>query len=164
MKKSKYVLVFASVLIFGLCLMPALSQAAPAQKLEFYAMEWLAQPPTYTITITGGIVHMKDYYDIHWLAGTIEDEEISGYTESFFHVIDDTIGKAIVNGESYMYFTWGELSGYFYGRKCIRVINGELTGHYSMQGFEDFEGMKLMGLIYGNIIVNYFEATLLIPN
>ncbi len=165
MRKSKFAIVFATALMLGLFLMPMLSQAAPAQKLEFYAMEWIAQPPTYTIVfIEDGIIHIKDYYDIHWLAGTIGDEEISGYTESLFHVKDDQCGEVIVNGDSWMYFTWGELSGYFYGKKSIRVINGELTGQYSLQGFEDFEGMKLFGIIYGDVIVNYFEATLLIPN
>jgi hypothetical protein len=148
MKKNKLAIVFASVLLIGAFIVPTLTQAAPAQKLDFYAMEWLAQPPEFTIDhIEDGIVHIKDYYDIHWLEGTIGTEEISGYTESLFHVKDDQCGEVIVNGESWMYFTWGELSGYFYGKKSIRVINGELTGQYSLQGFEDFAGMKLNGII-----------------
>ncbi len=164
MKKTKIILVFALVSLIGVCLIPTLSQAAPAQKLDFYAVEVLAQPPTYTVDITGKMLHMRDYFDIHTLSGFIEGEEIIGYTESYFHVIDNQDDRAIVNGDSYMYFTWGDLEGYFFGKKVIKVIDGELTGHYSMQGFEDFEGMKLMGIIYGDIIVNYFEATLLIPN
>lgn len=164
MKKSRLLLVFSSILLIGTFLVPMLSQAAPAQKLEFFAVEILAQPPSYTPVQTGKVLQLIDYYDIHNLIGTIEGEEIEGYTESFFHVINNPAGKSIVNGESYMYFTWGDLEGYFYGKKQIKVINGELTGTYSLQGFEDFAGMKLIGIIYGNIIVNTFEATLLIPN
>ena len=164
MKKSKLFIIFSSVLLIGAFLIPTLSLAAPAQKLEFYAVEIIAQPPTYTVVQTGKVVQLIDYYDVHSLAGFIGEEEITGYTESFFHVINNPAGMSIVNGDSYMYFTWGDLYGYFYGKKQIKVIDGELTGTYSMQGFGDFQGMKLNGIIYGNIIVNTFEATLLIPN
>ena len=164
MRKNKLLIVFSSILVIGVLLIPALTHAAPAQKLKFYAVEILAQPPTFTEIQTGKVLQLIDYYDVHSLTGIIGEEEITGYTESFFHVINNPAGVSIVNGDSYMYFTWGDLYGYFYGKKQIKVIDGELTGTYSMQGFGDFQGMKLIGIIYGNIIVNTFEATLLIPN
>jgi len=164
MKKSKKMLVLSSILLVVALLVPMLAQAAPAQKLDFFAIEIIAQPPEMTEDLTGIVIHFRDYHDIHTLSGFIAGEAISGYTESFFHVIDAQKGRVICNGDSYMYFTWGDLEGYFYGKKEIKVINGELIGSYSMQGFEDFTGMKLKGIIYGDIIVNTFEATLMIPN
>jgi hypothetical protein len=79
-------------------------------------------------------------------------------------VKDDFSGLVIVNGLGYMYMTWGDLEGYFMGPKNIRILNGELTGQYSLQGFGDFEGMTLKGIIWGNVAVNYFSGTILIPN
>ena len=164
MKKSNFLIFLTTILLFGICLSPMLAKASPAQKLNFFAVEVIAQPPEYTPEITGIVIHFRDYHDIHSLTGFIEGESISGYTESFFHVIDNQNGKVVCNGDSYMYLTWGDLEGYFYGKKVIEVIDGVLTGRYSLQGFGDFDGMKLIGIIYGNIIVNTFEATLLIPN
>ena len=147
MKRNSSLVLFTSILLAGICLSPIITQAAPAQKLNFFAVEIIAQPPEYTEDITGNVIHFRDYHDIHTLSGFIEDDEITGYTESFFHVIDNQKGKVVCNGESYMYFSWGDLEGYFYGIKVIEVFEGELTGKYSMQGFGDFEGMKLKGII-----------------
>ena len=167
MNKTEKTLVLALISLIGICLIPTLNQAAPAQKLDFYAMEWPDPeiPPIMNdIFFEDGVLHIKDYIDFHWLAGTIGENEITGWTESFFHVKDDFSGLVIVNGLGYMYMTWGDLEGYFMGPKNIRILNGELTGQYSLQGFGDFEGMTLKGIIWGNVAVNYFSGTILIPN
>jgi len=39
-----------------------------------------------------------------------------------------------------------------------------LTGTFDMHGFGDFEGMKIYGIVYGYVQVNFFEGTVLIPN
>jgi len=39
-----------------------------------------------------------------------------------------------------------------------------LTGIFNMQGFGDFEGMKLNGIIEGYNIMNFMIGTVLIPN
>jgi len=167
MKKTKLLIVLASILMIGAFTVPMFTQAAPAQKLDFYAMEWPDPdiPPIMDgIFFEDGVLHIKNYYDYHLLVGNIGDDEITGWTESYFHVKDDFSGEVIINGLGYMYMTWCELEGYFVGPKNLKIVNGELTGQYSLKGFGDFEGMRLTGIIWGNVAINYFAGTILIPN
>ena len=45
----------------------------------------------------------------------------------------------------------------------MKIVNG-LYGKFVIQGYEDFDGMKLFGILWGDVATNYFAGTLLIPN
>ncbi len=168
MKKNKYTIILASALIFGCILTPMLTQAK-STKLVFNGSEWtdpsLVPPPATIIFVEDNVLHVKDFWSMHLFGGTFGDEEISGWTQSLFHIKHDLITNEIVgNGQTWFYITWGDLTGYFTGTIIVKVVNGLLNGKFTIHGFEDFEGMKIFGVLWGNIETNYFAGTLLIPN
>ena len=86
---------------------------------------------------------------MHLLGGTIGDDIITGWTKSLFNAkIDLATGDLVVNGQTWFYITWGDLSGYFTGTIMAKKVGGMLYGMFTLQGFEDFEGMKLFGILW----------------
>lgn len=183
--KSKLIL-GAIVVILIFSLVPSVA-AAKSTKLDFNATECLDFDPTppnpppvpfppTDIVGRGGVLHYKDYWSAHLLGGTIGDDVITGYTISLFHAkidLDPTtgmpdFGNMILNGQTWFYFTWGDASGYFTGTVNAKVVNGALSGKFTLQGFEGFEGMKLFGIVGNDNIFLYPEnelsGTILIPN
>lgn len=170
MKKNKLAIVFASVLLIGAFLVPTLTQAAPAQKLDFYVVDFMIDEHMNNVEDTGVIRHVRDYNCTHIiLEGHIGDSPITGYAESFFHVKHNLLtNEMAVNGITCFYITWKDYTGGFVGPKNMKIdLNSEeylLTGNYNFKGFGDFEGMKITGIVYGYVILNFFEGTVLIPN
>ncbi|MCG3260649.1 MAG: hypothetical protein H7644_12935 [Candidatus Heimdallarchaeota archaeon] len=103
---------------------------------------------------------------MHLLGGTIGGEEITGWTESLFHAkIDTATGNLVVTGQTWFYITWGDLSGYFTGPVMAKKVGTELYGHFNLHGFEDFEGMKLSGILWNiDATTNGLLGTVLIHN
>ena len=61
--------------------------------------------------------------------------------------------------------TWGELTGYFTGTINAKIVGGVLTGMYTLHGYEDFDGMKLFGILWNiDADTNGFYGAVLIPN
>ena len=173
MKKSKFLIVFASVMLIGAFLVPTITQAAPAQKLDFYVVDSMLYEER-TDIFTGKVIHVNDYECRHEiLLGYIGDSPITGYLDSFLKVNHNLVtNQMTVNGISIFYITWNGYEGGFSGVKAMNIdLNADisageylLTGTFNMHGFGDFEGMKLSGIVYGMILVNFFEGTVLIPN
>ena len=174
MKKNKFLIVFVSVFLIGAFLVPMLAQAAPAQKLDFFVVDSMTEEHFNNVVITGAVMHVYDYNCTHEiLNGYIGDSTITGYAESFFHVIHNlNTNKMAVVGITCFYITWKDYTGCFVGPKLMKIdLNADpsageylLTGTYNFKGFGDFEGMKLTGIVYGFILLNFFEGTVLIPN
>ncbi|MFX1428106.1 MAG: hypothetical protein ACFFBE_16755 [Promethearchaeota archaeon] len=114
-----------------------------------------------------GVIHMRFYKENELISGTIDEEPIVALrTEETFHMkIDPNTGIIIVNGKGTFYIEWNGLIGSFSGTIKVMIVNGIMSGKYTMQGVGDFEGMKLFGtvrLISGG--VNGLSGTILIPN
>ena len=169
MKTNKYTIIFVSFLIIGCFLSPMFAQGK-STKLVFDAIEWtepsLVPPAPTIIFFEDGIMHIKDYWSMHLLGGTIGDDVISGWTKSLFHAkIDLATGNLVVNGQTWFYMTWGELTGYFTGTVNAKKVGGVLTGMYTLKGYEDFDGMKLFGTLWNiDATTNGLDGTVLIPN
>ncbi|MHA1157015.1 MAG: hypothetical protein ACTSQK_12990 [Candidatus Heimdallarchaeota archaeon] len=174
MKKRKLLIVLASILMIGAFTVPMITQAAPAQKLDFFVQDLMTYEAKNDVVVTGNIIHVNDYQSTHViLQGYIGDSPIYGYLDSYFKINHNTqTNKITVNGISIFYITWNDYVGGFSGVKAMKIdlnadINaGEylLTGTFDMHGFGDFEGMKIYGIVYGYVQVNFFEGTVLIPN
>lgn len=174
MKKSKFLIVFSLVLFIGAFLVPMLIQAAPAQKLDFFVQDFMTYEAKNDVVVTGNVIHVNDYQSTHIiLQGFIGDSPITGYLDSYFKVNHNTVtGKITVNGISIFYITWNDYVGGFSGVKAMKIdMNADisageylLTGIFEMHGFGDFEGMKVYGIVYGYVQMNFFEGTVLIPN
>lgn len=174
--RSKLILsAFVVVLIF--ILVPA--AAAKSTKLDFNAIETYAGVPDFPVPdafmfIAGQTTHIKDFWSYHRLEGTIGTDQITGYTFSIFHVkMNMVTGNWVLNGKTLVNFTWYystdhlivELKGYFVGTINAKLVNGILSGNFTFQGFEDFEGMKLKGIVWGiDPLTNGLSGTILIPN
>ncbi|NHJ38895.1 MAG: hypothetical protein FK731_02600 [Asgard group archaeon] len=158
----------------GAFLIPIQIQAAPAQKLDFFVQDFMTYEAKNDVVITGNIIHVNDYQCTHViLQGYIGDSPITGYLDSYLKINHNTLTNTMtVNGISIFYITWNDYVGGFSGVKAMKIdlnadINaGEyiLTGTYEMHGFGDFEGMKLYGIVYGYVQMNFFEGSVLIPN
>lgn len=172
MRKSKIAIFTA--LIIGVCFSPMFSQAAPAQKLDFFVQDLMTYELQNDVVITGNMIHVNDYQCTHIiLQGYIGDSPIYGYLDSYFKVNHNTkTNKMTVNGISIFYITWNDYVGGFSGVKAMKIdLNADisageylLTGIFNMYGFGDFEGMKLNGIVYGYVEMNFFEGTVVIPN
>lgn len=176
--KSKLIVISIAVLLI-FTLVPTVA-AAKSTKLVFNASEFvdLNVPPPMEIFGEGRVLHVKDFWSRHQVFGTIGDDEIIGYTLSLFHVKWDLVsGNRVLNGETLFNFTWYystddlvvELKGYFAGTVNAKLVDGVVSGKFSLQGYEDFKGMKLFGTIeplpplpyVGN---NLLIGVVLIPN
>ncbi|MHA1356180.1 MAG: hypothetical protein ACTSXA_03475 [Candidatus Heimdallarchaeota archaeon] len=174
MRKTKLLIVLASIIMIGAVTMPMIIQAAPAQRLDFFCQDLMTYEAKNDVVVTGKVIHVNDYQSTHViLQGYIGDSPITGYLDSFFKVNHNTqTNKITCNGISIFYITWNDYVGGFSGIKAMKIdlnadINaGEylLTGTFEMHGFGDFEGMKLSGIVYGYVQMNFFEGTCLIPN
>ncbi len=174
MKKTKLLIVLASFLMIGAFTVPMFAQAAPAQKLDFYVKDFMTYEAKNDVVVTGDVIHVNDYQSTHIiLEGYIGDSPISGYLDSFFKVNHNLLtNKITVNGISIFYITWNDYVGGFSGVKAMEIdMNADitvgeylLTGMFNMHGFGDFEGMKMNGIVYGYVQLNFFEGTVLIPN
>ena len=174
MKKSKYLVLFASILFIGALAAPMITQAKPAQKLDFFVQDFMTNELKNDVVITGNVIHVNDYQCTHIiLNGFIGDSPITGYLDSFFKINHNTVTNRItVSGISIFYITWKDYVGGFSGIKAMKIdLNADigageylLTGIFNMHGFGDFEGMKLYGIVYGYVKMNFFEGTVLIPN
>ena len=152
------------------CIVTPMFAQGKSTKLVFDASEWtdpsLVPPLPTIIFFEDGIMHIKDYWSMHLLGGTIGGEEITGWTVSLFHAkIDTTTGNLVVTGQTWFYITWGDLSGYFTGPVMAKKVGTELYGHFNLHGFEDFEGMKLSGILWNiDATTNGLLGTVLIHN
>ena len=188
-KKSKirYLLViFIIAIMTGFtCTFATAKEENPRKstKLVFNAIEWIDMdpeppnppvvPPPEISFVEDGILHIKDFWSVHLLGGTIGGEVITGSTKSLFHAkipldpetgIPD-FGNMVLNGKTWFYFTWGDLTGYFTGTVNAKFVSGILSGKYTLQGFGDFEGMKLFGRVWNeDAITNGLLGTILVPN
>lgn len=163
MKKPKLIL-GAVVVILIFSLLPG-ALAAKSTKLDFEAIgvetEWIPGD----VWMEDGVMHMR-FYKENDLSGTIDGIPFTGHTEENFHAkIDLATGNLVVNGKGTFYITWNGLEGSFYGPINAKIVSGELYGKFTLQGFEDFEGMKLFGIVW-NIgpITNGINGTILVPN
>ena len=122
MKKSKFLIVFASVLLMGAFLVPMLSQAAPAQVLDFYVVDSMIYEQRTNI-ITGKVIHVNDYECTHViLEGYIGDSPITGHLDSYLKVNHNLVtNKMTVNGISIFYITWNDYEGGFSGVKAMNI-------------------------------------------
>ena len=116
--------------------------------IEIYKLSppgWIHVPDPFTF-YEGNMMHTKDFWSYHVLSeATIGEEPIMGYTFAIFHQkVNMVTGNAVLNGQVLFNFTWSstiEMKGYFTGTINAKVINGVLSGKFTLQGFEDFEGM-----------------------
>lgn len=174
MKRSKLLLFIASIVMIGTFLVPMQIQAKPALRLDFFVQDFMTYEAQNDVVVTGDVIHVNDYQSTHViLEGYIGDSPIYGYLDSYFKVNHNTLTNTMtVNGISIFYITWNDYVGGFSGVKAMNIdlnadINaGEfiLTGIFNMHGFGDFEGMKLNGIVYGYVLMNFFEGTVLMPN
>jgi len=166
------------ILIFSL--LPG-ALAAKSTKYVFDATEWsgpgapdVPDPDPTSTFVEDGVLHIKDFWSSHLLGGKVGDDDITGYTKSLFHAkipldpetgIPD-FGNMVLNGQTWFDFTWGEKTGYFTGTVNAKTVNGVLSGKFTLQGFGDFEGMKLFGIVQNTDTpgTNGLLGTILIPN
>jgi len=154
----------AVVVILIFSLLPG-ALAAKSTKLDFEAIgvetEWIPGD----VWMEDGVMHMR-FYKENDLSGTIDGIPFTGHTEENFHAkIDLATGNLVVNGKGTFYITCGDSTGYFTGTINAKKVSGELYGKFTLHGFEDFEGMKLFGIVW-NIKekTNGLSGTILIPN
>ncbi|MHA1211249.1 MAG: hypothetical protein ACTSSH_02195 [Candidatus Heimdallarchaeota archaeon] len=96
MKKRKLLLVLASILMIGAFTVPMFTQAAPAQKLDFFVQDLMTYEAKNDVVITGNVIHVNDYQCNHTiLAGYIGDSPIYGYLDSYFKINHNTITNKI---------------------------------------------------------------------
>ncbi|HUT81685.1 MAG TPA: hypothetical protein VMZ29_10835 [Candidatus Bathyarchaeia archaeon] len=174
MKRSKILIVLASIIMVGSFLVPMQTHAKPAQKLDFFVQDLMTYEAQNDVVVTGNVIHVNDYQCTHIiLVGYIGESPINGYLDSYFKVNHNTLtNKMTVNGISIFYITWNDYVGGFSGVKAMKIdMNADidageylLTGIFNMHGFGDFEGMELNGIVYGYVQINFFEGTVLIPN
>ncbi len=172
MKKPKLIL-GAVVVILIFSLLPG-AQAAKSTKLALEVIEWEdpgappVPPPTIPF-VEDGVLHIKEFWSANLIEGKIGNDIITGYSILLFHLKQDlATGNSVFNGQNWVYFTWGDLEGYFAGTVNGKVVNGVLYAKFTMQGFEDFEGMKSFGIVR-NIMgsdppTNSIYGTILVPN
>ncbi len=174
MKNKKLLIVLASFLIIGAFTGLMIAQAAPAQKLDFWIQDWMTEEIKNDIVDLGNIIQVRDHQFTHViLQGYIGGIVVEGYLVTILKTSHNLItNQVIANGYATFYITWNGLEGGFTGIKAMKadlnadIAAGEfiLTGIFNMQGFGDFEGMKLKGIIEGYNIMNFMIGTVLIPN
>jgi len=100
MKKRKLLIVLASILMIGAFTVPMITQAAPAQKLDFFVQDLMTYEAKNDVVVTGNIIHVNDYQSTHViLQGYIGDSPIYGYLDSYFKINHNTqTNKITVNG------------------------------------------------------------------
>jgi hypothetical protein len=173
LKKTRLILIIVSFLMIGTFTVPMFAQAAPAQKLDFWIQDWMIDEIKNDVVILDNIIQVRDHQFTHViLQGHIGDIEVSGYLVTILktsHNLETNI--VIANGYATFYITWNGLEGGFTGTKAMKAdLNNIgtseyiLTGIFNMQGFGDFEGMKLRGIIEGFNVMNFMIGTVLIPN
>ena len=150
------------ILIFSL--LPG-ALAAKSKKLDFggEAVQTLWIPGD--VWMEDGVMHMR-FYKENDLSGTIGGIPFTGHSEENFHAkIDQATGNMVVNGKAKFYITCNGQIGVFYGPIKAKIVAGEMDAKFTLQGFEDFEGMKLFGIAW-NIgpITNGMSGTILNPN
>ena len=174
MKKTKLILVVVSVLMIGAFTGPMITQAAPAQKLDFWIQDYMVDEIQNDIVDLGNILQIRDHQFTHViLQGHIGDFEVTGSLVTILKTSHNLITNIVTaNGYATFYIEWNGFVGGFSGTKAMKadlnadIAAGEfiLTGIFNMQGFGDFEGMQLNGIIEGFNIMNYMIGTVLIPN
>lgn len=173
MKKRKLLIVLTSFLIIGAFTGSMLVQAAPAQKLDFWIQDWMIEEIQNDIVDLGTIIQIRDHQFTHVIQqGHIGDFEVTGYLITILKTSHNLLTNIVIaNGYATFYITWNGLVGGFTGTKAMKAdLNNIgtsefiLTGIFNMQGFGDFEGMKLNGIIEGYNILNFMIGTVLIPN
>jgi hypothetical protein len=173
MKKIRLILIVVSILMIGAFTGPMLAQAVPAQKLDFWIQDWMIEEIQNDIVDLGNIIQIRDHQFTHVIQqGHIGGIEVTGYLVTILktsHNLETNV--VIANGYATFYITWNGLEGGFAGTKAMKadlnnIGTGEyiLTGIFNMQGFGDFEGMKLNGIIEGFNVLNFMIGTVLIPN
>lgn len=175
--RSKLIL-SAVVVVLIFILVPA-AAAAKSTKLDFNAIETYAGVPDFPVPdafmfIAGQTTHIKDFWSYHLLEGTIGTDQITGYTFSIFHVkMNMVTGNWVLNGKTLFNLTWYysiddsivELKGYFTGTINAKLVGGKISGSFTLQGFEAFEGMKLKGIVWSiSPSTNGLSGTILIPD
>ena len=166
-KKSKTVILMIAVITGFTCTFPTMFVQGKSTTLVLNAIApKLPAPPPTIIFIEDGVLHIKDLWGYHSLVGTVGGEEITGYTQTLFHVKQDlATGNVVAHGQCWIGFTWGDLTGYFTGPVNGKIVSGEKYGKFTLQGFEDFEGMKLFGIFWAiDDITNGIYGTILVPN
>ena len=174
MKKGQILITFASILVIGAILVPIQVQAAPAQKLDFWIQDYMINEIRNDVVILDNIIQIRDHQFTHIiLNGYIGDYTVEGYLETTLKTSHNLVTNVVIaNGYATFYITWNGYVGGFTGTKAMKadlnadIAAGEfiLTGIFNMQGFGDFEGMKLNGIIEGYNIMNFMIGTVLIPN
>jgi hypothetical protein len=120
------------------------------------------------------IFQIRDHQFTHVITdGHIGDFPVTGYLVTILKTTWNSVTNVtIANGYATFYIQWNGLEGGFSGTKAMKadfnvdIAAGEfiLTGIFNMQGFGDFEGMSLKGIIEGYNIMNFMIGTVLIPN
>ena len=174
MRKTKLLIVLASIVMVGAFTGSMIVQAAPAQKLDFWIQDYMTNEIKNDIVDLGNILQIRDHQFTHViLQGHIGGIIVEGYLVTILKTSHNLITNVIIaNGYATFYITWNGYVGGFTGTKAMKadlnadIAAGEfiLTGIFNMQGFGDFEGMKLNGIIEGYNIMNFMIGTVLIPN
>ncbi len=174
MKNKKLLIVLASFLIIGAFTGLMIAQAAPAQKLDFWIQDLMTEEIKNDIVDLGNIVQIRDHQFTHVIKqGYIGGIVVEGYLVTILKTSHNLItNQVMANGYATFYITWNGYVGGFTGTKAMKadlnadIAAGEfiLTGIFNMQGFGDFEGMKLNGIIEGYNVMNFMIGTVLIPN
>jgi len=174
MKKTKLLIVLASILMIGAFTLPVFTKAAPAQKLDFWIQDLMIDEIQNDIVDLGNILQIRDHQFTHVIQqGHIGGIAVEGYLVTILKTSHNLITNIVIaNGYATFYITWNGLEGGFFGTKAMKadldadIAAGEfiLTGIFNMQGFGDFEGMKLNGIIEGYNVMNFMIGTVIIPN
>jgi len=158
------------ILIFSL-LPGALAAKSTKLDIEGIGVQRVMTPGD--VWMEDGVMHMR-FYKENDLSGTIDRIPFTGHSEENFHAkipldpetgIPD-FGNMVVNGKAKFYITLDdEQIGTFYGPINAKIVAGELYGKFTLHGFEDFEGMKLFGIVWDiDPITNGISGSILIPN
>ncbi|MHA1308999.1 MAG: hypothetical protein ACTSQN_17140 [Candidatus Heimdallarchaeota archaeon] len=174
MKKTKLLIVLASIVMIGAFTGSMIVQAAPAQKLDFFVQDFMTNEIKNDVVILNNIIQVRDHQFTHVITyGYIGDYPVIGYMNTTLKTSKNLVTNVVIaNGYATFYITWNGYVGGFTGTKAMKadlnadIAAGEfiLTGKFNMQGFGDFEGMKLHGIIEGYNIMNFMIGTVLIPN
>jgi len=147
MKKTKLLIILASIIVIGSFTGSMIAQAAPAQKLDFWIQDYMIDEIKNDVVILNNIIQVREHIFTHViLQGHIGDFEVTGYMVTTLKTSHNLVTNVVMaNGKATFYITWNGYVGGFTGTKAMKadlnadIAAGEfiLTGIFNMQGYGD---------------------------